>query len=67
MKEEILQKIDEVLSRFEEIEIGYVFGIFLKGELEDIDVALLVSKSFSSYEGMKFAMKVGREIENPLK
>ncbi|ATZ61211.2 MAG: hypothetical protein DDT40_00306 [candidate division WS2 bacterium] len=66
-KEEVLQKIGEVLSGFEEIDIGYVFGSFLKGEFEDIDVALLVSKSPSPYESMKFAMKVGREVERTLK
>lgn len=65
-KEEVLQKIGEVLSGFEEIDVGYVFGSFLKGEFEDIDVALLVSKSLSPYKSMKFAMKVGREIERTL-
>jgi len=41
----ILQKIGEVLSKFKEIEIGYVFGSFLKGEFKDIDIALVPSKS----------------------
>ena len=66
-KKEVLQKIAEVLSKFEEIEVGYVFGSFLRTEFEDIDIALLISKSSPPYKAMKFAMKVGREIERALK
>jgi hypothetical protein len=63
--DEVLQRIGEILflSRSEEIEVGYVFGSSLRGEFEDVDVALLLSKSFSSYESMKFAMRIGRVLE----
>jgi hypothetical protein len=67
LTDEVLQRVGEVLSRFKEIEVGYVFGSSLKGEFEDVDVALLLSKSFPPYESMKFAMRVGRELERALK
>lgn len=41
----VLQRIGEVLSRFEEIDMGYIFGSYLRGEFEDMDVALLLSNS----------------------
>lgn len=65
--DEILQRTGEVLSRFEEIEVGYIFGSYLRGEFEDVDVALLLSKSLPPYESIKLAMHVGRELERALK
>lgn len=63
-KDEILGRISKVLQEFSEIEIGYVFGSFLKGDFRDIDIGLLLKGSFSSsYEATKFAMKVGRKLE----
>lgn len=66
-KKEVVEKIAEVLSTFEEIEVGYVFGSFLKAAFEDIDIAILTSSPSPPYKAMKFAMKVGREIERALK
>jgi len=63
----ILQKIGEVLSKFKEIEIGYVFGSFLKGEFKDIDIALVLSKSLSPYDAMKFALNIEGELEKALR
>ena len=59
----IMNNINRVLSSFPEIEVGYIFGSVLKDNFRDIDIALLLIDEFSPYEGMKFAMKVGRKIE----
>ena len=63
----ILQKIDGVLSKFKEIEIAYVFGSFLRGEFRDIDIALVLSKSLAPYDTMKFALNIERELERELR
>ena len=63
----ILQKIGEVLSKFKEIEIGYMFGSFLKGEFKDIDIALVLSKSLPPYDAMKFALNIEWELEKALR
>lgn len=63
---EIINKISKTLSRFQEIDLGYVHGSFLKNTFRDIDVAVYVSKSFEPYERFKFAMRVGRELEKAL-
>ena len=68
IKSEIIKTISTVLSSFKEIEIGYIFGSFVEGEkFEDIDIGLVVSEEFGPYEGMKFAMRVGRELEKNIK
>lgn len=65
-RENVLRVIGEVLSRFEEVDVGYVFGSFLRGEFRDVDVAILTSRRFSPYEEFKFAMSVARHIEKTL-
>ena len=54
------------LSKFRDVEAGYVFGSFLTGKFTDIDVALLISKALSPYESMKLAMRVARALEKAL-
>jgi len=80
-KESILRDIAKVLARFEEIdpakageippcgiELGYVYGSFLEREdFRDIDIALYLSEKVSDpYDQLKFAMKVGRELERAI-
>lgn len=65
---EILKNIAEVLSQFREVVVGYVFGSLLPNEkFEDIDVGLLLAEPLSPYQGMKFAMRVARELERAVK
>jgi len=66
MAEGIIHTTRDVMSEFPEIELGYVFGSFLKGNFRDIDIAILLSKKLEPYESMKFAMKVGRFLEKSL-
>lgn len=66
-REGILHEVGGILSTFQEIKGGYVFGSFLEGNFRDIDVALLLRETFSPYEAMKFAMRVGRELERKIK
>ena len=62
----LLEKMGSILSKYEEITLAYAFGSFLRGEFRDIDIAVLLGKDFAPYKAMKFAMKVGREIEKEL-
>ncbi|MBA7515274.1 hypothetical protein ES705_07313 [subsurface metagenome] len=67
-KKEVMSKIGELISRFEDVEMAYVFGSFLQSDdFNDIDVALLISKELNPYERFKFAMKVARELEREIK
>lgn len=60
----LIRQMKEAISRFKEIELGYLFGSFVKKEtFGDIDIAVLLSESKSPYKNFKFAMKVGRLIE----
>lgn len=66
-REKIDKKIVRVLSEFDEVEIGYIFGSFSRGrEFNDIDVAILLRTAPPAYEAMKSAMRVARELENAL-
>lgn len=67
-KTEVAGKIGEILSRFEEIDVAYVFGSFLESDkFNDIDVALLISKELDPYKRFKFVMKIARELERAIK
>ena len=50
-KKEVMDGIGEVMSRFDEVEMAYIFGSFIRSnDFNDIDVALLVSKELNPYE-----------------
>ncbi len=67
-KNAILRKTGEVISRFNEVDIAYIFGSFLKSDrFNDIDVALVLSKELNPYNRFKFAMKVAKELEREIK
>ncbi len=65
----LFDEIESIISRFREIEIGYLFGSFLKEEsFEDIDVAiLLLEGNRTPYENFKLTMKIGRLIERSIR
>lgn len=63
-EENYLHKIEDILSKFDEIEFAYVFGSFVESEsFEDIDVALFVCRDMKPYKRLKFSMNVAREID----
>jgi hypothetical protein len=65
--EEIARKIEGVLNRFQEIEFAYLFGSFLESNaFNDIDVALYISEDLSPYKGVRFALKMERELEKAI-
>ncbi len=67
-KTEIGIKIGEIISRFTDVDIAYIFGSFLESDkFNDIDVALVVSKDLNPYRRFKFAMEVARELEKEIK
>lgn len=67
-KKEIERKIGEVISRFEDIDIAYIFGSFLDSEkFSDIDVALVLTRELIPYKRFKFAMEIARELEKEIK
>lgn len=67
-KTEIGIKIGEIISRFEDVDIAYLFGSFLEDDkFNDIDVAILLSKELNPYRRFKFAMEIARELEKEIK
>ncbi|MEM2145144.1 MAG: nucleotidyltransferase domain-containing protein [Candidatus Jordarchaeaceae archaeon] len=64
-REEILGRIAEVLSEFNDVCFGYVFGSFLGEQgFRDVDVAIYVMEEYDSYGLMKFSLRVARALEN---
>ncbi len=64
--ERFFEKVAEVFENFVEIEFAYCFGSFIRGDtftFNDIDIALHLSTNMSSYQQLKFASRVGRELE----
>lgn len=67
-KKEIERKIGEAISRFDDIDIAYIFGSFLESEkFNDIDVAIVLNRDLNAYNGFKFAMLIARELEKEIK
>jgi hypothetical protein len=54
-KKRFFRTIRTVLAGFDEIEVGYVFGTFCKGDFGDVDVAILVTSDPTPYQAMRFA------------
>ncbi len=66
-RKEVIKKIADTLSEFEEVELGYVFGSFYEGgEFRDIDVAILVSGFPPAYDSAVLANKIAGELEKVL-
>jgi hypothetical protein len=53
IKNETVEKIAEVITKFEEVEVGYIFGSSLLGKGADVDIALLVSEKLPPHKWMK--------------
>ncbi len=67
-KKDFITKIGEIIGKFDDVEIAYIFGSFLKSEkFEDIDVGLVLNKELSPYERFKLSMKAARELERKIK
>ncbi len=67
-KKEIERKIGEVISRFEDIDIAYIFGSFLDSEkFSDIDMGIVLNRELNAYNRFKFAMRIARELEKGIK
>jgi predicted nucleotidyltransferase len=67
-KKEIERKIGEKISRFEDVDIAYIFGSFLNSEkFGDIDVAVVLTRDLIPYKRFKFAMGIARELEKEIK
>lgn len=67
-RKEIIKKIGDVISNFEDVDIAYAFGSFLERDnFNDIDVALLLSKELDPYNRFKYAMEIARKLEKEIK
>ncbi len=62
-KEEILNKIAKTLELFSDVEIAYIFGSFLEGHFEDIDVGVVVKENLPREKMIRIKMELGRIIE----
>jgi predicted nucleotidyltransferase len=65
-KREVIRTVRTVLAGLGEIEAGYIFGSFCRGDFADVDVAILVSGDPSPGRAMRFALLVERELEQAL-
>ncbi|MDM7938848.1 MAG: nucleotidyltransferase domain-containing protein [Methanothrix sp.] len=63
-KNETLERIRNIVSEFEEVDLAYVFGSFPEREdFHDIDVAIHLSKERSPYQRFKLSQKIARSLE----
>lgn len=63
-RNDFITKIREIIGKFDNVDIAYIFGSFLESEkFEDIDVGLVLNKELDPYERFKFSMKAARELE----
>ncbi len=66
-KNRILESIRFILSGFEEIDLAYVFGSFLKrDDFRDIDIAIHISKELAPYQRFKLSSKVAGSLEKKI-
>jgi len=67
-KKSIERKIGDAISRFEDVDVAYIFGSFLDTKkFNDIDVAIVLNKELNAYNRFKFAMGIARELEKEIK
>ncbi|HEY9206560.1 MAG TPA: nucleotidyltransferase domain-containing protein [Candidatus Methanoperedens sp.] len=66
LKNNIIKKIEYVLSGLE-VDICYIFGSFLESnEFEDVDIAVLTHEKLTSYEAFKFSMHIATKLEQEI-
>ena len=62
-----LQTLSELISKIENIKLCYLYGSSLKNDkFNDIDIGIVVSNLQSSYQDLKFAMRIARALEKTL-
>lgn len=56
-KEEIARQISQILQRFVEIDLVYIYGSFLnRNDYEDIDIACVLKEGHPPWDNLKLAM-----------
>jgi len=66
-KNRILECIRFILPGFEEIDLAYVYGSFLKrDDFRDIDIAIHLSEELHPYQRFKLSSKVARSLEKKI-
>ncbi|MBS7248719.1 MAG: nucleotidyltransferase domain-containing protein [Candidatus Jordarchaeales archaeon] len=61
-KDKISQVIKEVLLKFDNVDLGYIFGSLL----DELNVAVVTSERLQPYDGRKFATKLTNFIKKSL-
>lgn len=66
--EEVNRSFPRILSKFEQVELAYLFGSLVRGEgFKDIDVAIWVlNPPVSTLARFKLAMEIGKALERQL-
>jgi len=63
-RKSMMARIGQIISNYPEVLAAYVFGSFLeRDDFRDIDIALLLSGSFSSYKALKLALRIGSDLD----
>jgi len=66
-KNRILECIRFILSGFDEIDLAYVYGSFLKrDDFHDIDIAIHISKELAPYQRFKLSSKLAMSLEKTI-
>jgi len=65
-REDVLGTIREVIASFFEVEAGYIFGSFCRGDFADVDVAVLITGEPTADRAMRLARKIERHLERAL-
>jgi predicted nucleotidyltransferase len=67
-RKSMMERIGQIISKYPEVQTGYVFGSFLQREdFRDIDIALLLSGNLSSYRALKLALRIGSDLDLGIK
>ena len=67
-RKKLIDEIKKLVSKYDIIDIAYIFGSFIKEEdFNDIDIALIISKKLKPYERYKFKMMIARKLEEQVK
>jgi len=63
-RERITTQITDVLSRFDDVVLGYIYGSFLTGDdFHDIDIGIIVSREMEPYESFRYAVETAAAVE----
>ncbi len=65
-RERIKSEVTDLLQREDKVRFAYLYGSFLKGEFNDIDIAVYLKEGMSEKEILEFELSEGVELSKEL-